>query len=104
MLYWVQIPTMILALPIILIVFTTVGYLVGKILASELFSIQKKIEKVANIRRFHLHHDLCGLLLMATSFLTMVPTLSIKVAFFGLGLGLLTHHLTTEGLKLITKT
>jgi hypothetical protein len=86
---------------LLFIVFTLLGYVIGKKLSPALLNLQNKIRRVAKIKKYRIHHDLGGLLLIALSIILTPPWLQGIVA--GLGLGLLIHHITTEGIELITK-
>jgi hypothetical protein len=83
------------------IIFTIFGYFIGVSLARTLFKIQKKVDRLVNIKNYYLHHDLCGLLLIIFSLI--LRPVWLGVALTGLGLGLFTHHMLTEGLKLVTR-
>jgi hypothetical protein len=86
---------------IYLAIFTIVGFLIGRFESRNLFKLQKRTERIANIKNFHLHHDLVGILLILISLVIRPFWLGASIS--GVGFGLFIHHLTTEGLKLITK-
>jgi hypothetical protein len=83
------------------IIFTVFGYILGMKLMPIMLNLQNKIKRMANIRKYHIHHDLGGIFLMIVA-LTLSP-LWLQIAVMGLGLGLFIHHITTDGIRLITK-
>lgn len=81
--------------------FIILGYTIGALYSSRLFKLQKKIERKAKIKKFHIHHDAVGLSLAILAML--LPFISLKVTLAALGIGLFIHHINTEGLKLLTR-
>jgi hypothetical protein len=86
---------------ILLLVFFTFGYLIGKKLSPALYNLEKRIRRSINVKRYHIHHDLGGIFLVLSSIL--FSSVLIKTALAGLGLGLFIQHIMADGLKLITK-
>lgn len=90
-----------IAILILPTIFIVIGYLIGAIYASRLFKLEKRLGRLAKIKKYHLHHDLVGILLVL--FALILPFASLKVTLAGLGIGLFIHHINAEGLKLLTK-
>lgn len=90
-----------IAILILPTIFIILGYVIGVVYASRLFKLQKKLERFAKIKNFHIHHDLVGILLVL--FALILPFASLKVTLAGLGIGLFIHHINTEGFKFVTK-
>jgi hypothetical protein len=86
---------------LLFIIFAIFGYIIGKKLSPALLNLQNRFRRAVNIKKYRIHHDLGGLLLIALSIILTPPWLQSVTA--GLGLGLFIHHITTEGFELITK-
>ncbi len=66
-----------------------------------LYNLQRKTMKSILSLNYHIHHDFVGLLMIFLGFL--INPLWIQIIIAGMGLGLLIHHIQTEGIKLVTK-
>ena len=82
------------------IIFTVIGYVIGKLESRDLFRLQKKMFKIGKIKKVHIHHDMVGLLLIFGSLIIRPYWLGASIS--GVGFGMLIHHITTEGFKFIT--
>lgn len=87
--------------PVLLLSSTILGYIVGIKLSPFLLRLQNKIRKKVKIKKYRIHHDLGGLILILISLFS--PIFVVGVIFSGLGFGLFIEHLVTEGIKLISK-
>jgi hypothetical protein len=86
----------------IAILSTILGYIFAAKTSTAMLRFQNKIRKQTGIKKYRIHHDLGGILIILVALL--LPNLSIKIAVAGFGLGILINHLSTKGLELITKT
>jgi hypothetical protein len=84
-----------------LIVSVVFGYFFGRASSPAMYHLQIRLKRLIKIRKYHLHHDLGGLIIIAFS--QFSPSIWARIMFTGIGIGLFIHHVITDGLKLITK-
>jgi hypothetical protein len=78
-----------------------IGYLVIQKTYVFLYKLQKNAVKSFLPFKYHVHHDFAGLLMIICGLLITPPWLQITIA--GAGVGLIVHHVQTEGFRFITK-
>ena|SRR3989344_4586749 len=77
------------------------GYLIIRKIYVFLYNFQRKIVKSISPVKYHIHHDLVGLLMISLAFL--ISPLWIQITVAGIGFGLIIHHAQSEGFKFVTK-
>jgi hypothetical protein len=85
----------------LLFMFITFGYIIGEKLSPAFFNLEKSIKRLIHVKRYHIHHDFVGLLLVLLS--TLVSSIWVKTTLAGFGLGLFIQHIKADGLRLITR-
>jgi hypothetical protein len=79
-----------------------IGYVVIQKTYVFLYHLQKNVVTKSVIPfKYHVHHDFIGLLMIIFGF--FITPAWLQITFTGIGLGLIIHHVQTEGFRLVTK-
>jgi len=87
---------------ILLIVSFGVGYLFSLKFSATMLNLQNKIRHKTKIKKYRIHHDLGGLIIIAAPL--FIPYTWLGTTLSGFGFGIFTHHVLTKGFQFITKT
>jgi hypothetical protein len=86
---------------ILLIVSFGAGYLFSLKFSTAMLNLQNKIRRKAKIKKYRIHHDLGGLIIIAASL--FIPYTWLGATLSGFGFGIFIHHVLTKGFQFITK-
>ena len=84
------------------IIAAVLGYITGAQLSSYFLRFQNKIRKTLHIRKYRIHHDFGGLILVLLGLL--IQNIFFRTVLLGFGVGLIIHHIKSEGIMLVSKT
>lgn len=77
------------------------GYVFSMKFSTAMLNLQNKIRSKAKIKRYRIHHDLGGLILITLSL--FLPNIWLGATISGFGFGIFIHHVFTKGFQFITK-
>lgn len=77
------------------------GYLLGNLWLFLAKVTKMKIMRLVKHGSYHVHHDMAAVCMIIASF--VVSPAWLKIVVGGLGVGIFVHHMTTEGIVLISR-